>query len=332
MLLNPAIIALLTASAVTLVMLGWSSWFGWQVLRHWDIGSGSERQLVMERRTYLISTLLVFIFATEVMSLLLFVFNAEKMASLFTGAMCAVGVLNVNPFGWPALLLKMAVFFLAATWLILHHLDTHGYDYPLTRIKYRLLLLIAPLVAVEGWLQLQFFLGLDPDIITSCCGSLFGGDRQTLATEVAGFSPLPAMVGFYGVMGVTVATGAWHQRSHRGGYLFAGMSALAFVVAIAAIISFVSLYIYEHPHHHCPFDVLQAEYNSVGYLLYIPLFTAAALGLGVGAIQPFHRLPSLCEIAPVLANRLGFIATGLFAFFTLWVTLLIWNSNLILIE
>jgi hypothetical protein len=332
MLLTPAIIALLIASLVSMLMLGWSSFFGWQVLRGWDISSGSERQLVLERRTYLVSTLLAFVFAIQALSLLLFVFNAEQMSSLFVGAMCAVGTLNVNPYGMPALLLKVLVFFLAAVWLVINQLDIRGYDYPLTRHKYRLLLVITPFVALEAFLQLQYFLGLDADVITSCCGSLFGGERETLATELAGLPPRSAIWGFYTVMGFTIASALWYRCRQSGGYLLAGMSALGFAVAIVAIISFLSLYIYEHPHHHCPFCVLQGEYHFQGYLLYIPLFTATALGLGVGVIQPFHQIPSLRETAPLMARRLGMGTLLLFLFFTLWTTLAVWNSNLKLID
>jgi len=330
-LLNPAIIALLIASLVSLLMIGWSSLFGWQVLRNWDIRSGSEGQLILERRTYLVSTLLSFVFAVQAISLLLFIFNAEQMSSLFVGAMCAVGTLNVNPYGMPTLLIKIVVFFLAAIWLVINQLDTRGYDYPLTRHKYRLLLAITPFVALEAYLQLQYFLGLDADVITSCCGSLFGGERETLATELAGLPPLPAMFGFYIIIGLTIASALWYQRRRTGGYLLAGMSALGFAASIVAIVSFLSLYIYEHPHHHCPFCVLQGEYHFQGYLLYIPLFAATALGLGVGVIQPFKQVASLREVAPVMARRLGLAALALFLFFTLWTILAIWNSNLRLI-
>lgn len=54
----------------------------------------------MERRTYLISTLLGFALGAELLSLLLFVQTAESLSSQFIGAMCATGVLNINHFGF----------------------------------------------------------------------------------------------------------------------------------------------------------------------------------------------------------------------------------------
>ena len=118
-----------------------------QVIRHWDIGSGSERQLALERRTYLFSTLLAFVLVAQLAALLLFVFNADRLAVMFVGAMCAVGTLNVNAWGFPSLIMQIAVFFLAAMWLALNHVDTLARDYPLVRIKYGLLLVLLPLLA-----------------------------------------------------------------------------------------------------------------------------------------------------------------------------------------
>ena len=114
MLIAPPIVALqLIALGVAGTVL-LASGFAWRILRRWDIGSGSELQLRLERQTYLISTLLGFALGAELLSLLLFVHTAESLSGQFVGAMCATGVLNVNAFGFPALLLKIAVFFLAA--------------------------------------------------------------------------------------------------------------------------------------------------------------------------------------------------------------------------
>ncbi|MEZ5581200.1 MAG: hypothetical protein R3F40_18405 [Candidatus Competibacteraceae bacterium] len=67
-----------------------------RILRHWNIHSGSELQLRLERRTYLISTLLGFALGAELLSLLLFAQTAESLSGQFVGAMCATGVLNIN--------------------------------------------------------------------------------------------------------------------------------------------------------------------------------------------------------------------------------------------
>ena len=71
MLFQPAIIALLLAAGLAVLMLAGAAPFAVQVIRHWDIGSGSERQLALERRTYLFSTLLAFVLVAQLAALLL---------------------------------------------------------------------------------------------------------------------------------------------------------------------------------------------------------------------------------------------------------------------
>ena len=332
MIFQPAIIALLLAGAVTLAMLAAAAPFAVQVIRHWDIASGSERQLQLERRTYLFSTLLVFVLAVQAVALLLFVFNADRMAVMFVGAMCAVGTLNVNGYGFPALLAQIAVFFLAAVWLAINGVDNRAPDYPLTRVKYGLLLALAPVLAGSLALQLQYFLHLNADVITSCCGSLFSQDAHGISSDLAALPPKPAMVGFYAAVIAAAAAAGRYALKRRGGYLVALTSAVAFAAAIAGIISFLSLYVYEHPHHHCPFCLLKPEYGYRGYWLYLPLFTATAAGLSVGAVQPFRRVESLKEVVPAVSVRLAVVAAVGFLLFAIAAGFLILDSNLMLIE
>ncbi len=176
---HPLILALLVASGLTGFLVLYASVFGVQILRRWDLRSGSELQLGLERKTYLISTLLAFVFSIELLSLFLFVFTADALHTFFVGAMCAAGTLHVNGFGYPALLLKMGNFVLAGIWLILNAADIRGYDYPLTKKKYGFLLVLTPLILAETVLQTAFFLKMKPDITTSCCGSLFSSSGNS---------------------------------------------------------------------------------------------------------------------------------------------------------
>lgn len=332
MIFQPAIIALLLASAISVAMLAAAAPFAIQVLRHWDIRSGSERQLRLERRTYLFSTLTVFVMVTQLLALLLFVFNADKMSVMFVGAMCAVGTLNVNPYGFPALLAQMAVFFLAAAWLAVNHVDTRAPDYPLVRIKYGALLALLPAVAAVLALQLEYFLGLKANVITSCCGSLFSEESKSLTAETAALPPLPAMIGFYGALAGAILAAGFHVWTRRAGYLVALTGIAAFVAAIAGILAFVSLYIYEHPHHHCPFCILKPEYGYQGYWLYVPLFAATAAGIGAGAVQPFRRVDSLRQVVPAVSARLAAVAAAGFLIFAAVATAMVAKSNLILLD
>lgn len=328
---SPAILALTASSWIVVFLVLLAAGFALQVVRHWDIASGSERQLQLERRTYLISTILTYTFAIEIVALLLYVYNAEQMSPQFVGAMCATGVLNVNGYGWPTLFLKIVVFFLAAVWLMLNYIDNKGYDYPLVRTKYLLLLVIAPLVAAEAAVQTLYFVNLEPDVITSCCGSLFSASAKGVAAELAGLAPKPAMIAFYGMAAALVLSGVWLLRRGSGGPLFAGLSLVVFMTALAAIVSFVSLYVYEQPHHHCPFCVLKSGHDYIGYYFYVPLFAGAALGLGAGVLAPLRRVASLRNVIGNDVRRfagLALVLLGLFYAVATWAML---RSNLVLL-
>jgi hypothetical protein len=327
-LLNPAILALIGVSAVVNGLLLLAAVFAVRVLRHWDIGSGSERQLRLERGTYLVSTLVAFAFLAELVSLLLFVYNAEAMATQFVGAMCATGVLNVNAWGWPTLFLKIAVFFAGAQWLLLNRLDNQGYDYPLTRLKYALLLALVPLVLVEGLVQLRYFLALDPDVITSCCGSLFSADAKGVAAEVSALAPNTALLALYGSGAALFLAGGHFLWRRRGATWFAATAAIAFPAALVGVVSWVALYVYEHPHHHCPFCILKGGHGFIGYWLYIPLFAGSAYGLAVGALAPWERIASLTTAAAADTQRaaaLALVGFGVFYVVAAWAIL---RSNL----
>jgi hypothetical protein len=189
-------------------------------------------------------------------------------------------------------------------------------------------------LASSFWLELQYFLGLKANVITSCCGSMFSEEAKTIAAEASGLEPEPALWLFYAGMVAAIATPLWHWRlgSRISGFLTALTSGAGFVAAITGVLSFISLYIYEHPHHHCPFCILKPEYDYQGYWLYIPLFIATAAGLGAGAMQPFARSPSLASIVPRVSSRLAGLAVGGYILFTALATWFVLSSNLILIE
>ena len=315
MIFHPLVIALYVSSALIGFMVLYAAYFGAQILRKWDLRSGSELQLALERKTYLISTLLAYGFGADLLSLFLFAFTADQLHPFFVGAMCAAGTLYVNAYGYPALILKVINFLLAGLWLLVNYVDNRGYDYPLIRKKYSFLLIIAPLIVLEAILQANYFLRLRPDIITSCCGTLFSIGEKSLVSGIVALPGSPMKVVFYGTTALTLAAGVLFYRQGRGGYFFSLMSALTFVVAILSILSFISLYFYELPTHHCPFCILQGEYGYVGYPLYLSLFGAGITGMGTGVLMPFRRVQSLAGIIPPFQKRLTLVSLVLLIVF-----------------
>jgi hypothetical protein len=316
MILHPSILALLASSALISLMVLYSTFFGIQILRRWDITSGSELQLTLERRTYLVSTIVGYFLAFQAISLFLFIYTADSICTLFVGAMCAVGTLTVNSLGYPVLIIKLITCMIAGLWLILNYADNMGYDYPLIKTKYRVLAIFAPLVLAETVLQAAYFMSLTPDIITSCCGSLFSTTRQNIAAEIAALPSLPMKTSFYACMLLTVITGLRFYLKGKWGYMFSAMSGISFIIAIISLISFISLYVYELPSHHCPFCLLQKEYGYIGYPLYGLLLTGVISGLGIGILMPFRTIPSLAEGLPPLQKTLAMFSVVSYIIFT----------------
>jgi len=313
---HPAIIALLIASLTISAMMLYAGWYGKQILAKWDLSSGSELQLTLERRTYLISTILSYTLLFQILSLFLYIFTADDLHTLFTGAMCAAGTLNVNSYGYPTLLAKTFNCILAGVWLIINYADTKGYDYPLIKAKYILLSILAVLVLLETLLQFQYFSQLKGDVITSCCGSLFSSDKPSIAGDIAGLPHQFMEPVFYSAMAATAVTAFVFYRTARCGYLFSIISSLTFVISVASLISFISLYYYELPTHHCPFCILQKEYGYVGYFLYATLLGGVVTGIGVGALMPFRSCSSLAKVIPPLQRKLTIVTAALYLLFT----------------
>jgi hypothetical protein len=316
MVFHPVILSLYVASVLVSFMVLYATSYGVQILKRWDIHSGSEVQLTLERKTYLISTLLAYSFGFQLLSLFLYIFAADHLHAFFVGAMCAAGTLYVNGYGYPALILKIVNFLLAGLWLILNYTDNRAYDYPLIKKKYLLILILTPFVIGEAILQASYFLQLRPNIITSCCGSLFSAEGQGLTSEIIGLPSIPMKVAFYCSVALTIASGVYYSFRHKGGYLFSSMSAVTFLISILSIFSFISLYFYQLPTHHCPFCILQKEYGYIGYPLYAALLGAAISGMGVGVLMPFRKIESLSEVLPSIQRRLTLASMVLFLIFT----------------
>lgn len=309
MILNPSVIALLLSSFLISGMIIYSSYFGLQILRRWNIKSGSETQLNLERRTYLISTVLSYAFGFQLISLFLFVYTADRLHGTFVGAMCAAGTLNVNRFGYPALILKIASFLLAGLWLILNHADNRAYDYPLIKKKYSFLLFITPIFLFETIILTRYLLSLRADVITSCCGALFSTQRNALVPEIISLPVLTMKLVFFSTVLTTILSGLYFLKSGKVVYIFSSFTVISLVISIISIISFVSLYFYELPTHHCPFCIFQGDYNYIGYPLYISLFIATICGIGAGVLNPFKRIESLTKVIPQLQRKLTVAST-----------------------
>lgn len=326
-----AVIALLLVSVLSAAALAGTAPASWRLIRLWNPENGSRVQITLERGSYLLSTLIRLVALIQIVSLLLFVQNADRMAEQFVGAMCAVGVLSVNIWGFPSLLLQIVVFFSAVLWLLVDRADSLARNYPAIRFKHALaLFLLLPLTVVNLAVQMQYFVGLHPDVITSCCGSLFSDQSAGVAGEMVSLPLDKALALFHGAVLVAVVANLGYALRGRFGGLSGLTSVCAFAGGIIGVVSFVSLYVYEHPNHHCPFCLLQAEHGYIGYALYLPLFLATAAGMGVGVLSFLRGRRGLETVLPRLSVQLAWIAAGGFTLFLVIADAAVLTSHLTL--
>ena len=320
MIINPAIIALISGSMLITAFAFYALAAALRILRHWDIRSGSEGQLALERRTYLISTIFSYLLGFELFSLFLFIFTAEHIHNLFVGAMCAAGSLNVNDYGYVTLIFKIFTFMFCGVWMIINHADNRAHDYPLIRPKYKLLILLTIMIGLETFLQTNYFMGLRADVITSCCGTLFSEETNSIAGELAGLPLNGTRIVFYLALILTLRVGIHVLVTGRGAATFGLLAGVTTVVSLAAVVSFISLYYYELPTHHCPFCLLQEDYHYIGYPLYLSLFLAGITGIGTGVIERLKGPRSLATVVPALQRRLCLFSMAGFLIFALVAT------------
>ena len=305
MILNYSMLAVMSASllAVTLVLM--SAFRAVHVYRNWDPNSSGEFQRNLQRQKKLVTKCLFYLFGFQLISLFLFIYTASDICLSLTGAMCAAGSLSANSYGFSVLGLKMLNFFLAGLWLILNHVDNSPPARPLIREKYVFLLVLVPLLVIETVLQGLYFAGLHPGMVTSCCGMLYSQSPQKIAFGTMAVSARPMMIVFYSCLLLTLASGFVVLRWRKGMYCFAVMNGISFIVSMASIFSFISVYFYQFPTLHCPFCIFQKQYGYAGYVLYALLFLGSLTGIGVGILQPFRKKASLHQAIPAMQRILA---------------------------
>ena len=301
---SPATLGLSVSSMFVSTFAVYAAFTGHQIKRWWNLDSGSERQLALERKTYLVSTVLAYLFAIELFSLFMFVHTADNNHNLFVGAMCAAGSLNVNPYGYPTLIIKVINFIICGVWLVLNYVDNKGYDYPLIREKYKFIMVLSASLVLETILQSAYFLNLRADVITSCCGTFFSEDSRSIAGSIAALPAQFTLVVFFVSIWLTIWTGIYFFVTGKEQKIYIYLCTWTFFFSFIAIISVISVYFYELPFHHCPFCILQREYHYIGYPIYLTLFVGGILGISMGVLERFKETASLKVFIPTLQRRL----------------------------
>lgn len=293
MILESWSIALIACSLVTIIFGCLGAVMSLRVIRSWDVGSDLERQIKLEEQVWLTATLIQFALVVQVISALLFILAASYFATLLKGAMCAAGALTANVYGLPALGFKLSTIFLGWLWIVLHRLDISFDHFPLTRIKAFWLLILFPFLAGDALFVVLYLVNLEPEIITSCCGIIFG-DTESGGYSLFDLTSAGRALSVAGLLTGALAAASYGQfriespSSPIGlalGLLVAGCWIGYYLLSLVVITALVSPYVYALPHHRCPFDLLQYPYFFIGLPLYLSLHGAVLAGLSGATVQ-----------------------------------------------
>ena len=272
-LLSNQVIVFLLGESILFMLLFIAFIVSLKVLVKWDFESFTPFQFTLERQSYLVSTIILFVFLLKFILVAYFIFTIDALAPLLPGAMCGAGVIKANAYGSYLLILKFFILFLLTLWLYVHFYDMHTKNHQWFKQKSWLFSLIFIFIFSELVLDFGYFSNIDTHMPVSCCSALFG--------QLEGANPLPfglsvplLLVLFYLLYILIILT-------LKSGYTMVYITAnvLFMFIAYYAVVYFFGTYIYELPTHKCPFCMLQPEYHYIGYLLWGSLFMGSYIGL-----------------------------------------------------
>ncbi len=219
----------------------------------------SALQYSLEKRAYLIATIIQLSLFAYIFLLFFFIHTLEGLASLLPGAMCAAGVVEANIYGLPLILLHFCIIILSLLWISLHQEDLRNKKSPYFKRKFQLFLALYMLIATALITELLFFTQLDFSTPVLCCSTLY---RQS-STLPFSLTPLQVALLFYSIYFLLIFS--LYKRKRVPTLL---LILLFLPLSYYATTYFFSPYIYELPTHRCPFCLLHKEYYFIGYFLY----------------------------------------------------------------
>ena len=275
MILSADVLTILIIDTLLMVFATIAFFLALRIVRYYDKSSSSSLQYMLEKQSYLATTIIKFILIVKSILFIFFIYTLDGISDLLTGAMCAAGVVNATQYGAGLLILKMLNLYLFGYWIVLNKLDTNSLKQPYFQLKFLFYFVIFLLVGIEMLLDVALFSSLDMKSVVDCCGAIFSTTDASYVAIVLSHGKLLALL-FYINLFALVMMYALKQR-----YLFGVLNLTFVVLALLSLIAYFGTYIYELPTHHCPFCMLQKEYHYIGYLLYLLVFGGTFYGSSV---------------------------------------------------
>lgn len=274
MLLTPEIISILTLDFIFLVFGAIAFFISLKIYLKWDLNSTSQKQYGLEKQSHLVATIIKYIFVLKLPLFLFFVFTADKLSHVIPGAMCAAGVVDSVTFSKTMFFFKILNLYVFGFWLVLNSYDIQDEKLPYTKYKFLLFCIGFVLLVIEIFYEVSFFTSLDVSKIVSCCGTIFSSASTSSLSFIYQINKIYFVSLFYAVLALMILF-----YISKNFLLFLVSNVLYLIISIISLILFFGTYIYQLPTHHCPFCILQKDYDYVGYILYASLYIGTFYGI-----------------------------------------------------
>lgn len=279
MLLTPEVLTINILNLLIFIFASIAFYYSIKIVLKYDYNATTTLQYNLEKRSYLVAIIIKFIFYIKILLFIFFVFTLDNISNILPGAMCAAGVVNATVYGNYLLILKIINLYIFGYWLVLNNEDMKSEKQIYLKLKFKVYIFAYFLLILEIGLETIMFLSINPTSLVDCCGSIFSTTDGSYMARLLSTSPSILLSLFYAVYAFIIFAYIVKNK-----YLFSLMNLLFVIIALISLISFFGTYIYELPTHHCPFCMLQKDYNYIGYFLYIFLFSGTFFGIIIGVI------------------------------------------------
>lgn len=231
------------------------------ILKSWRFGETSAQQYKLEKKSYLVSSLVSFSLLVNLLLFPFFAYTLNNLASLIPGAMCGAGVVGSNIYGNPLIIIKFFLILLSMLWLVLNKEDAHSKNYKYFRIKFLFFLALFLLILSDFTLSIVFFTHLNTEEPVLCCSNIYKNASAMPPNFVN--NPLELLSTFFTLYFLLIVTLLKKQKVLSFLFIFPFIA-----ISYYAITYFFSPYIYQLPTHKCPYCLLQSDYYFIGYFIY----------------------------------------------------------------
>lgn len=333
MLLDHWVFSQLLLQGFSLFLMLYAMAFSWKIIRAWSPASMGELQLNLEKNNYLVSAIVQYVLFFQLILFFLFLFIVNRyLPDLIKGAMCATGTLQANNYGFTALYVKCLSLIVYAIYLFINEIENRQPDYLLTPGKFFWVEFCGLLMIADFSFSFLYFIGLKPDIITTCCGAEYL-DRTAKGSLTAGGVSTYHLLFFIGIFILLILMFFFQLKKREAPELFQYFQlllSLNFVwAAILSLKTHFVKFIYGLPTHSCLFDIFWPKYYFIGYVLFLAYFGILFCSIFIFLLFIFKKQYGIERRLTLKKLHILHLIFALVAFCIPMIYWFLWKGNLV---